>query len=271
MTTQEDSTMTATQAHTPTIFPRFAGKSVLVTGAGTGFGAEIAFRAAQEGARVGVHYNRSKEGAERTAERVRAIGAEAFIFQADISTWDAIKGLADEAFAELDVLVNNVGDVATEQMSWREITEEAVDRVIDVDLKGTLFCVHEFGSRMLDQGHGAIVNIGSTVVVRGSARAPQYAAAKYGLLGITKSYAAAFAPAVRVNTFAPGFMETGATLARADWKGGRREKLIAQTPMGTIPAPEVVAGTALFLATEDASHITGAYMLADGGFNMVGA
>jgi NAD(P)-dependent dehydrogenase (short-subunit alcohol dehydrogenase family) len=124
---------------------------------------------------------------------------------------------------------------------------------------------------MLDQGHGAIVNIGSTVVVRGSPRAPQYAAAKYGLLGITKSYAAAFAPTVRVNTFAPGFMETGATLQREDWKSGRREKLLAQTPMGTIPPPDQVAGTALFLATEEAAHITGAYMLADGGFNMVGA
>jgi NAD(P)-dependent dehydrogenase (short-subunit alcohol dehydrogenase family) len=261
-------------AGSPAIFPRFAGQSVLVTGAGTGFGHEIAFRAAQEGARVGVHYNRSKDGAERTADRIRSIGGEAWTVQADIGSWDAIKGLAEETFAQfdgLDVLINNVGDVATEQMSWRELTQEALDRVIDVDLKGTLLMVHEFGQRMVEQGHGNIVNIGSTVVVRGSARAPQYAAAKYGLLGVTKSYAAAFAPSVRVNTFAPGFMETGATLKRDDWKGGRREKLIAQTPLGQIPPPEVVAGTALFLATDDASHITGAYMLADGGFNMVGA
>jgi 3-oxoacyl-[acyl-carrier protein] reductase len=259
---------------TPQIFPRFAGKSVLVTGAGTGFGHEIAVRAAQEGARVGVHYNRSKDGAERTAERIRQLGGEAFVVQADIASWDAIKALADTVFEHvgvLDVLVNNVGDVATEQMSWKELTQESLDRVIDVDLKGTLLMCHEFGQRMVDQGHGSIVNIGSTVVVRGSARAPQYAAAKYGLLGITKSYAAAFAPSVRVNTFAPGFMETGATLEREDWKSGRREKLIAQTPLGTIPPPEVVAGTALFLATADASHITGAYLLADGGFNMVGA
>jgi NAD(P)-dependent dehydrogenase (short-subunit alcohol dehydrogenase family) len=261
-------------AVTPQIFPRFAGKTVLVTGAGTGFGAEIAVRAAQEGARVGVHYNRSEAGARRTVERIEALGGSAFILQADISSWDEVKRLRDEAFevaGVLDVLVNNVGDVATDQMSWRELTQENLDRVVDVDVKGTLTMVHEFGGRMLDQGHGAIVNIGSTVVVRGSSRAPVYAASKYALLGITKSYAAALAPAVRVNIFAPGFMETEATLARADWKGGRREKLIAQTPMGTIPAPEVVAGTALFLASEDASHITGAYMLADGGFNMVGA
>lgn len=256
------------------IYPRFDGQTVLVTGAGTGFGAEIAFRAAQEGARVGVHYNRSRAGAEQTAKRIAEAGGESFVVQADISTWEAISDLAEEVFAQagvLDVLVNNVGDVATEQMSWTELTQEALDRVIDVDLKGTLLMCHEFGRRMVDQGHGSIVNIGSTVVVRGSARAPQYAAAKYGLLGVTKSYAGAFAPTVRVNTFAPGFMETGATLAREDWKGGRRQKLIAQTPLGQIPPPDVVAGTALFLATDDASHITGAYLLADGGFNMVGA
>ena len=99
-------------------------------------------------------------------------------------------------------------------------------------------CTHEFGARMLDQGHGAIVNIGSTVIVRGSARAPQYAAAKYGILGLTKSYAHAFAPTVRVNVFAPGFIETEATLARDDWKGGRGDELRSKTPMGRIPGPD---------------------------------
>ncbi|WP_405719722.1 SDR family oxidoreductase [Streptomyces sp. NBC_01537] len=124
---------------------------------------------------------------------------------------------------------------------------------------------------MLDQGHGSIVNIGSTVIVRGSARAPQYAAAKYGLLGITKSYAQAFAPTVRANTFAPGFIETERLLSRQDWKSGRREELIAKTPLARIPGPAELAGTALFLATDDAAHITGACLDADGGFNMIGA
>ena len=98
------------------------------------------------------------------------------------------------------------------------ITEESIDHVLAVDIKGTLLCTHEFGARMLEQaGGGAIVNVGSTVVVRGSARAPQYAAAKYGIIGLTKSYAQAFAPKVRVNTFAPGFIETEAMLNRQDW------------------------------------------------------
>jgi 3-oxoacyl-[acyl-carrier protein] reductase len=256
-------------------FPRrFEGRAVLVTGAGTGFGAEIAVRAAQEGAQVVVHYNRSREGAVQTAKRIEQAGSRAALVQADITSWDQIRAMADAAFAafgRLDVAVNNVGDVARDQMSWRDITEESIDHVLAVDMKGTLLCTQEFGSQMLDSGGGCIINIGSTVVVRGSARAPQYAAAKYGILGITKSCAAAFAPAVRVNTFAPGFIETQATLNRQDWKSGRAEKLRSMTPMGRIPRPEEVVGTALFLATDDASHITGTYMVAAGGYNMVGA
>jgi len=254
---------------------RFEGRSVVVTGAGTGFGAEIAVRAAQEGARVvGVHYRSSKAGAGQTADRVREAGAEPVLLQADIADWAQVKALAEESFRQLggvDAVINNVGDVAREQMSWRDITEESVDHVLAVDIKGTMACVHEFGARMLDQGHGAIVNIGSTVIVRGSARAPQYAAAKYGLLGLTKSYAHAFAPVVRVNVFAPGFIETEATLGRKDWREGRGDQLRGMTPMGRIPGPAELAGTALFLATDDAFHMTGGYMVADGGYNMVGA
>ena len=138
---------------------RFEGRSVVVTGAGTGFGAEIAVRAAQEGARaVGVHYRSSVEGAKRTADRVAAEGSTPVLLQADIVDWEQIKAMADAAFERLDgvdVLVNNVGDVAREQMSWRDITEESIDHVLAVDIKGTMLCVHEFGARMLDQGHGS--------------------------------------------------------------------------------------------------------------------
>ena len=155
-------------------------------------------RAAQEGARpVLVHYRSSADGAERTAERVRAHGAEAALVQGDITSWADIKRMAELAFGEhggVDVLVNNVGDMASGQASWTEVTEEAIDHVLAVDIKGTMLMVHEFGQRMVQRGGGAIVNVGSTVIVRGSPRAPQYAAGKYGLLGVTKSYAKALAP-----------------------------------------------------------------------------
>ncbi|RLV49977.1 SDR family oxidoreductase [Nocardioides mangrovicus] len=254
---------------------RFEGRNVVVTGAGTGFGAEIAVRAAQEGAAaVGVHYRSSRTGAEETARRVEEAGSTAVLLQADIASWEAVRAMADDSFEQMghvEALINNVGDVAREQMSWRDITEESVDHVLAVDIKGTMACTHEFGAKMVDQGHGSIVNIGSTVIVRGSARAPQYAAAKYGILGLTKSYAHALAPTVRVNVFAPGFIETEATLGREDWKSGRGDQLRKLTPMGRIPGPAELAGAALYLATDDAFHTTGAYMISDGGYNMVGA
>jgi len=247
----------------------------MVTGAGTGFGAALAHRAAQEGAaRVLVHYRSSADGAERTAGLVREAGAQALLVQGDITSWDDIRRMASDAFdgdAGVDVLVNNVGDMASGQASWTEVTEEAIDHVLAVDIKGTMLMVHEFGQRMVDRGGGAIINVGSTVIVRGSPRAPQYAAGKYGLLGITKSYAKALAPSVRVNTFAPGFMETEALLARPEWRAGRREVVLEGTPTGRIPAPEDMTGAALFLASDDAHHITGSYMIADGGYSMLGA
>jgi 3-oxoacyl-[acyl-carrier protein] reductase len=254
---------------------RFEGRTFMVTGAGTGFGAALAQRAAQEGAaKVLIHYRSSAAGAERTAEQVGEAGAEGLIVQGDITSWEDIKRMGDWAFGEVggvDVLINNVGEMASGQASWKEVTEEAIDHVLAVDIKGTMLMVHEFGQRMVHRGGGSIVNVGSTVIVRGSPRAPQYAAGKYGLLGITKSYAKALAPTVRINTFAPGFMETEALLARPEWKAGRRELVLSGTPAGKIPKPEEMTGAALFLASDDAHHITGSYMIADGGYSMLGA
>ena len=121
---------------------RFAGRTVMVTGAGTGYGAEIAVRAAQEGAStVVVHYRSSSAGAEQTAERVRGEGAQALLVQGDIVSWDDIKrmaGTVDSELGHLDALINNVGDMASEQESWRDITEELIDHTLAVDIKGTM-------------------------------------------------------------------------------------------------------------------------------------
>jgi 3-oxoacyl-[acyl-carrier protein] reductase len=248
---------------------RLAGKWALVTGAGRGFGTHIARRLAAEGARVVVHYNRSAETAQALA---REVGG--FAVQADVTSWDDVKRLADEVFERtggLDILVNNVGDVAPEQASWRELREDLVDRVIAVDIKGTLFMCHEIGQRMVDRGGGAIVNVCSNVVVTGSPRAPQYAASKYGVIGVTKSYAGAFAPTVRVNALGPGFIAVESTLGRRDWTPERAQQIVERTPLGRIAEPEDLTGVVVFLASEDARHMTGAFVLCDGGFSMVGA
>ena len=254
---------------------RLAGKAVLVTGAGSGYGADLAVGAAREGARaVIVHYRSSRDGAERTAQAVRDAGSQAILVQGDITNWDDIKRFMADAFDQaggVDALINNIGDIASQQESWRDITEEWIDHCLAVDIKGTMLCIHEAGTRMIERDGGVIVNIGSTVITRGSPRAPQYAAGKYGVLGLTKSYAKAFAPKVRVNTFCPGFMATETMQKRKDWNSGRREQLIADTPLGRIPGPEEFVKPALFLCSDDAAHMTGGLLMYDGGMAMPGA
>jgi 3-oxoacyl-[acyl-carrier protein] reductase len=253
---------------------RLAERWALVTGGGRGFGRSIALGLAREGCNVAVHFNTSHVGAEAVAAEIRGLGHDAFTVQADVTSWKEVRRLADEVFERvprLDILVNNVGDVAPEQMSWAQVTEKLIDRVLAVDVKGTMLVTHEVGSRMLEQGGGTIVNVCSNVVVTGSPRAPQYAASKYGVLGLTKSYAGAFAPRVRVNALGPGFMETESTLSREDWRSGRREDILARTPLERIPGPDDLVGVVVFLASDDSSHMTGNFVLCDGGFSMVGA
>lgn len=253
---------------------RFQDKVVFVTGSGRGFGAVLANAFAKEGADLIVHYNSSAEGAEETAKGVRALGRKALLVQGDISKLADVQRITEQAYAEfgkVDVLVNNVGDMAIDQKSWRELDEKVIDHTLAVDIKGTMFMTHEVGSRMMDAHGGAIVNIGSQVVIAGSPRAPQYAAAKYGVIGITKSYARALAPSVRVNTLGAAFMETEALKNRDDWKNGRREEVLRQTPLGRIATPEDMVGPVFFLASEESRHMTGQFMLCNGGLAMVGA
>jgi 3-oxoacyl-[acyl-carrier protein] reductase len=147
-----------------------------------------------------------------------------------------------------------------------------VDHTLAVDIKGTMFMMHEVGSRMLDSGlGGSIVNIGSQVVIAGSPRAPQYAAAKYGVIGLTKSYARALAPLVRVNTLGAAFMETEALMNRHDWKTAGAKRCCGRHRWRALRQPEDMVGPTLFLAAEESRHMTGQFLLCNGGLAMVGA
>ena len=130
---------------------RLDGKTVMVTGAGTGFGQQLAIKAAEEGAaRVIVHYRSSAAGARETAAAVREAGAEAALVQGDIAHWDEIKRMVGEA-PDVDVLVNNVGDMASDQHGWQDLREEVIDHCLAVDIKGTMLMVHEFGQSMIER------------------------------------------------------------------------------------------------------------------------
>jgi 3-oxoacyl-[acyl-carrier protein] reductase len=253
---------------------RFENVNALVTGAGRGFGSLIALALAREGANVVVAYNRSKEGAEKISSEIRNLGRKSVTTKVDITKWAEVRSMAESVWGEfgpLDLLVNNSGEVSSKQMSWREITEESIDQTLAVDIKGTLFMIQEVGRRMFERKSGVIVNIASNVIVTGSPRAPQYAASKYGVIGLTKSYALAFGPWVRVNAACPGYMDTEATTTRKDWTPQRRKWIVDHTPLRRIGKPEHIVPLVLFLASDDSIHMTGNIVIADGGFSMPGA
>jgi|ERR1039458_2222897 3-oxoacyl-[acyl-carrier protein] reductase len=254
---------------------RLQDQIVVVTGASRGFGKLIALAAAEEGADVVVTYVKNKSKAEEVAAAIQKAGRRSAVFGCDIAKLDDVRRLADSVwkqFGRCDVLVNNAGETAATKMSWRDLREDVIDHILNMDIKGTMFCTHEFGQRMLDeQKAGNIVNIGSNVISTGSPRAPEYAAAKYGILGITKSYALALAPYVRVNFAAPGYMDTESLNQREDWTPERRKFLVNNTPLRAIGDPRNLVPVVMFLASQDSLHMTGNTVICDGGFSMPGA
>jgi 3-oxoacyl-[acyl-carrier protein] reductase len=253
---------------------RFVGVNAVVTGGGRGFGSLIALALAREGADVVVTYNTSREGAERVAGEIRVLGRRSMTAKVDISNWAEVKSMTETVwsqFGPIDLLINNAGEVANKQMSWRQVTEKWIDETLDVDVKGTMFVIHEIGKRMYERKSGTIVNIASHVIAIGTPRAPQYAAGKEGVIGLTKSYALAFAPWVRINAACPGWMDTEAITKRPDFTPERRKWIIMHTPLRRIPKPEHIVPMVLFLASDDSIHMTGNIIIADGGFSMPGA
>jgi 3-oxoacyl-[acyl-carrier protein] reductase len=254
---------------------RLDGLNAAVTGSSRGFGRTIAKALASEGANVAINYVNSRGGAEEAVKEVKALGVDSFAVQADLRKLDNVRTLADkvwEKWGRCDILVNNAGETAATQMSWRELSPEVVDETLDLDVKGTLYCTHEFGMRMLDkQKSGTIVNVASNVIITGSPRSPAYAAAKYGVIGITKSYALALAPHVRVNTVAPGYMDTPSLRARKDWTEQRKKWIVDHTPLRSIGNPENISHIVVFLASQDSFHMSGNTIICDGGFSMPAA
>ena len=244
---------------------RLDRKQVLVTGGSSGIGRAIALGCAREGADIALSYRGNREGADQTAQDIRALGRRAEVFQADLARDADIEALAAglrERFARIDVWINNAGaDILTGE-GGRLGRVEKLDRVLAVDLRGTVLASWAAVEMMRGRG-GAIINMSWDHVTLGMAGENPilYAAAKGGIASFSKSLAREVAPEIRVNILAPGFIET-AFGEQADDAWHRH--VVAATPLGRWGRPEDLVGAAVFLASDESAFVTGQTVMVNG-------
>jgi 3-oxoacyl-[acyl-carrier protein] reductase len=249
---------------------RLDGLIAVVTGASRGIGRAVALALASEGADVVVNYARSRAEAEGVAGEIGLRRRRAVALQADVSRPADVGRLVAEslaAFGRIDAWVNNAGaDILTgEAGTWP--AEAKWDLVTAVDLKGTWLCSRAAGEAMLRQGRGAIVNMSWDHVLegRGDPTAAIYAAAKGGVLGLSRCLAREFAPYVRVNVVAPGWIKT----KYADGlEAEAQEAIVRATPLARWGTPADVASAIVFLVSPESAFITGETLLVGGGVVM---
>lgn len=243
---------------------RLEDKIALVTGASRGIGAAIALRLASEGAHVVVNYSGSREAALGVVGAIEAAGGTAGALQADISDPAACTALVDGVLAEhgrIDVLVNNAG-ITRDGLIVR-MSDADWDAVIALNLTGVFSMTRAAARSMMKARAGSIVNVASVVGIAGNAGQANYAAAKAGVIGLTKSVARELAGRkVRCNAVAPGFIETDMTRALTETQRGSIAETIA---MGRFGTGTDVAATVAFLASDDAGYVTGQVLAVDGG------
>jgi NAD(P)-dependent dehydrogenase (short-subunit alcohol dehydrogenase family) len=248
---------------------RLKDKIAIVTGTRTGIGKAIALRFAREGARV-VTCIRQGKGGEDTAGEITAAGGNALFIQCDVSIEeDVINAVKKtiEVYGRLDIIVNNAG--VNFVKPFAETATEDWDRVINTDLRGTFFFCRYGIPEMLKNGGGSIINITSVHTVAGLPEAAPYDAAKWGVVGMTKSLAVEYASRnIRVNALSPGLIETqiwedimNAARNKEECKGYWASNI----PAGRPGTPEEVAAAAVFLASDEASYCTGSNIIVDGG------
>lgn len=242
-------------------------QTAIVTGGSRGIGRAVAVRLAKEGMNLVINYRGNSAAAEETERLCRELGAEVLLVQGDVSRAEDCEKLAaqaKEAFGRVDVLVNNAG--ITRDGLLARMTEEDFRAVLDVNLVGPWNMMKAVNRIMMKQRYGRIVNLSSVTGLMGNMGQTNYAAAKAGIVGMTKSYAREVASrGITVNAVAPGFIDTDMTEAMPE---GAKDKIITEIPMGRTGKPEDVAEAVAFLASEQAGYITGEVLRVDGGMAM---
>lgn len=242
-------------------------QTAIVTGGSRGIGRDVAVRLAKDGMNLVINYRGNSAAAEETERLCRELGAEVLLVQGDVSRAEDCEKLAaqaKEAFGRVDVLVNNAG--ITRDGLLARMTEEDFRAVLDVNLVGPWNMMKAVNRIMMKQRYGRIVNLSSVTGLMGNMGQTNYAAAKAGILGMTKSYAREVASrGITVNAVAPGFIDTDMTEAMPE---GAKDKIITGIPMGRTGKPEDVAEAVAFLASEQAGYITGEVLRVDGGMAM---
>ena len=243
------------------------GKVAFVTGASRGIGRAIALTLAEAGADVAVNYAGNAAAAEEVAAEIRKMGRRALILQGDVSQTEAAAAMPDAVVAEFgrcDILVNNAG--ITRDGLLMRMKEEDWDAVLNTNLKGVFNCTKAALKYMMKQRSGKIVNIASVVGIMGNAGQANYAAAKAGCIGFTKSVAKEVASrGITVNAVAPGLIATDMTSVLPDKV---IEEMAAGIPLKRAGQPVDVAKAVLFLVSDDAAYITGQTLNVDGGMVM---
>ena len=242
-------------------------QTAIVTGGSRGIGRAVAVRLAKEGMNLVINYRGNSAAAEETERMCRELGAEVLLVQGDVSRAEDCEKLAaqtKESFGRVDVLVNNAG--ITRDGLLARMTEEDFRAVLDVNLVGPWNMMKAVNRIMMKQRYGRIVNLSSVTGLMGNMGQTNYAAAKAGILGMTKSYAREVAGrGITVNAVAPGFIDTDMTEAMPE---GAKDKIIIGIPMGRTGKPEDVAEAVAFMASEQAGYITGEVLRVDGGMAM---
>ncbi len=240
------------------------GKTAVVTGASRGIGRAIALKLAEQGANIAVNYVSSEQEGLKLAQEIENFGGRALVLKADVSVFseaEQLIAMAKAEFGTIDILVNNAG--ITRDGLLMRMSEDDFDRVVEVDLKGVFNCTRHAVPIMVKQRSGRIVNITSVVGILGNAGQVNYAAAKAGVIGLTKSLAKEIGSRnITVNAVAPGFIETDMTSGLSDKVRELTKESIALKRFGK---PENIADTVLFLASDAGEYITGQVISVDGG------